>query len=86
VETAATSFSLLIATVDDDKVMGKRAVCSILVGMVVKVSQVREKFATVLPVVQIYGSVSFALIIGFGLLWFSGRWIPPARNESPALS
>lgn len=37
------------------------------------------------------GGVAFTLVMGFGLLWFSGRWIPPAPttktwNGNPALS
>ena len=39
----------------------------------------------------VYGGVSFILVMGFGLIWFSGRWISPARttttrNGTPALS
>lgn len=39
----------------------------------------------------VYGSISAALMIVFGVLWFSQRWIAPAQrtetlNGSPALS
>jgi hypothetical protein len=30
----------------------------------------------------VYGGISFTLMMAFGLLWFSGRWIPPAQTAT----